>query len=1774
VLITAIYIKPTNWLLYFLFAVLLFCAPQWLFAQGPTASFTQDKTQGCLPLIVNFTETATGNISSYFWDFGNGNTSTLQNPGAVYAKSGVFNVKLIVTDNTGKKDSILRTTAVTVFDNPKAAYVGVPTGICEGQKVKFTDKSTVVTNPIKTWSWNFGDGKQSTQQSPENTYNASGTYAVSLIVEDTKGCKDILNQTNYISVGKPPTVDFAADITSGCITPLKVTFKDKSQTSGSTSVSYHWDFGDGDTSNQQNPVHSYKSSATFNVTLTVTDGLGCTVTKTTNNFISIGKTVANFDANIKTGCTPLAINFQNNSANVPSNARVVWFFGNGDSVVGYQPTYTYTQPGDYDVTLKITSPDACNDAITKAKFIKVIQSPVVDFRSNDSVSCKPPSKFFFTANTVNAQKWEWEFGDSSVSTQQNPTKIYMSPGVYYVSLKVTFNNGCVVQQTKTDYVKINTQRAFFLVPDSGGCIPTTINFINRSTSYFGIKSYSWDFDNGQTSTKKDPDPVVYTTAGTFQPKLTIVDSAGCTDTYVYKSIKLGEKVKPDFVADKRAGCKQDMKEVTFTNLTDVTKTHVDTFVWIFGAGAKVKSQNPFVVDYSGEHFLTNPDSVDVTLISVSGRCYDTLVKKKYIVLYPPDVLLEYNIDNCKLDTILFTNSSKGADVFRWWMDTVEVLNTKEFKKFLPPGEHTLNAVGVNNGNGCKDSTAQKIKILRPLVAEIGVNTKGLCGGDSITFYAKGSNDGERYPMNYEWRVNGSFIKSGIHETSFSYIFSDTSVFNVVLTITDAFGCIKRDTAYDVGRNQKLPVTLTVTPDKGCFPLTAQLIYQSLPGLITEAKWVIDGTTINATKDTLPYVFNTPIYAMNTTGIDVVFKAKDTTGCTLSKTQKVFISKVTADFFANPTQNCASTDLSFFNTSNGLMPYGGLSFNWLMNDTLAFNSSSNNYTFNKSGTHKLSLSIKDNVLGCADSTEKTVEVKVKKIKADFNVDKTSISCPPLVSRFTDNSIYENTYITEVLWRFGDGSASTEFAPIKNYFYPGSYDIVYKITDARGCVDSVRTPGKIFVGGPYGTPISDKEKGCAPLTVNFEAINPSVGNIRWDFGDGVLVTGKKVQNTYTRPATYQPYMVLADSVGCTVFYPTKPIEVYPSPEPAFADSGVCWYNPFTFINQTDTTTPTTFVWRFDSGDTLTGYNAQYQFGNHGQHSVTLEATSINGCTAQLQKPVEGINLKADFSLNNTAACLDAAIKGFDKSQSDAGIKQWLWWLGNGTTATGPAPALVYTVPGNYQISLIIEDNKGCFDSALNSQTLTVYDTTPPPTPWAYRVTVEEDNSIRFDFSEYARVDFGKYIIYKAPAGKPLQVYKEINTKTDTIYIDKAVNPDTSSYTYKVVNVSFCERYSNERDSRAHTTVLLKGTPDTNATHLFWSPYDGWDVVKTYHIYRKEPSQAAFVKIGAVPGSQTNYTDSSAYCNITYLYYVIAEQEAAANVQFSRSNTISLTPFHKATVQPGTIIRVTVEDDKNILIEFAPPQVITAPITSYSIEKSVNGGFDYTGIFTTPTCCPSFLDKKVDVHKQSYHYRVLTTDYCADISAPSNLGKSILLNSYINTDDNVRVSWSAYQRWEDGVKRYELEVKNAGGEYVSAGVNNLTAIDTVYIDETGNYNYLPKVCYRVIGISNNDVVSYSNTDCVTGRSSLFVPNAFTPNKDGFNNNFVVVGAYIQTYQIQIFNRYGEKLYTSYSLEDTWDGTYKGETAQQDVYIYVITAEGMDHKRYNLSGNITLLR
>jgi serine protease AprX len=248
----------------------------------PVADFESNVTEGYAPLAVQLTdlsEAATGRN----WDFENDGIvdSTEENPVHVYTVPGTYTVNLTAFNENGMNSKLAEIT-VLELPLPVASFSAIPTSGNAPLKVSFSDMSTGVP---ASWLWDFGDGNTSTDQNPIHTYSIAGKYTVGLTVENAAG-SNTETKSDYINVTKKvPTADFSASPTSGK-TPLKVQFTDRS--TGSP-TSWKWSFGDGASSTQKNPKHTYSKAGKYAVSLTVKCSAGSDTKNVPGCIITVSK---------------------------------------------------------------------------------------------------------------------------------------------------------------------------------------------------------------------------------------------------------------------------------------------------------------------------------------------------------------------------------------------------------------------------------------------------------------------------------------------------------------------------------------------------------------------------------------------------------------------------------------------------------------------------------------------------------------------------------------------------------------------------------------------------------------------------------------------------------------------------------------------------------------------------------------------------------------------------------------------------------------------------------------------------------------------------------------------------------------------------------------------------------------------------------------------------------------------------------------------------------------------------------------------------------------------------------------------------------------------------------------------------------------------------------------------------------------------------------------------------------------------------------------------
>ncbi len=309
-------------------SVTLICAP-------PASAFSPSANL----YNYTFTDNSTG-ATSYFWDFGDGNTSTQQSPMHTYATSGTYTVCQVVTNVCGSDSTC---SSINVCPLPSASYSQTTTQL----SVDFTGASP--NNPT-TWAWDFGDGNTSTQQSPTHAYAMPGTYTACLIVGN--GCSfDTTCQS--ITVGCPAPSAMWADSTSD----LDAFFTDNSPNSP---TSWFWDFGDGTISSLQSPIHSYNTPGNYTVCLTVSSVCG-----TDSSCQVVTVTCPAPGAAFSNTLNGAMVQFNDQSTANPTTWA--WDFGDGNTSTTQSPQHTYASDGTYNVCLiasSICGADTTCDSVT------------------------------------------------------------------------------------------------------------------------------------------------------------------------------------------------------------------------------------------------------------------------------------------------------------------------------------------------------------------------------------------------------------------------------------------------------------------------------------------------------------------------------------------------------------------------------------------------------------------------------------------------------------------------------------------------------------------------------------------------------------------------------------------------------------------------------------------------------------------------------------------------------------------------------------------------------------------------------------------------------------------------------------------------------------------------------------------------------------------------------------------------------------------------------------------------------------------------------------------------------------------------------------------------------------------------------------------------------------------------------------------------------------------------------------------------------------------
>jgi PKD repeat protein len=778
----------------------------------------------CVGQPVTINDNSTVGANQWAWNFGNGQTSALENPNVTYATAGTYTISL-TSQNTGSGCTGTTTTSVIVRPLPVVSFTANPTTGCAPVLVTFTNSAAVNT----TYTWNFGDGTSFTGANPPgHNYTSNGVYTVSVTATSAFGCSATSTQTNLINLSQP-TVSMTATPLEGCA-PLSVTFTGTGVSPNPVTnpiVSYQWLFGDGTTFTGQNPPAHIYPLGVYDVTVTVTTLNGCIGTVTNNDYIKVGAIdLVDFSLATSPICAKQDIQFTNlsiiNAPHQPSEVTYTWDFGDGSTDFNENPAHAYSaDTGFFDVQL-IVNFRGCKDTIKKLDIV-YIKAPISEFNIPTSLFCNPTS---FPINVVfddlakigrlsdNADL-TWRWGDGTANTFLDDPLIddanagdfnhnYTGYGTYSITQVVNnTTTGCIDSTTKV--IHISSINANLSISNDSVCENNNLFLTQSSVSFAAHPLVNWTYNMGNGSSVNGTPNATYSypNSGIYTITLTAANSVGCTDTEFISGVDVLEPPVADFTTTDTAGCAPFA--VTFDNNSTVlgNGAPLSAFSWNFGDATSTTTNN---VNTNPTHSFLTQGVFTVKMTATDAFGCISRIDSLRIRTTKPNAIFTAPVVQCDSINFVTVNTSTGDAPlsYVWQVDGTNSGSTTNFSEVFdeannqPSGvvNHIVSLI-VTDVNGCKDTLASNVAISIPYANYTtvfsGAATNGAGEYTCPPVFATYTNTSTSFGTiaTSLWNFDNN-TSSSLTSPSNTFVFPGT--YSPTLTITNEYGC-KDDTTY-------------------------------------------------------------------------------------------------------------------------------------------------------------------------------------------------------------------------------------------------------------------------------------------------------------------------------------------------------------------------------------------------------------------------------------------------------------------------------------------------------------------------------------------------------------------------------------------------------------------------------------------------------------------------------------------------------------------------------------------------------------------------------------------------------------------------------------------------------------------------------------------------------------------------------------------------------------------------------------------------------------------
>lgn len=1894
---------------------------------GPQPSFTFGNNQ-CKNTAVSFTNMTTGTNGSttYLWDFGDGNTSTDENPTHTYTAPGTYNVELTASNGITCSNVILN--VITILDSPTSSFTFTNNNECAGTPISFTHTATG-TLPSSTYSWNFGDGNTSNLENPTHTYAIAGTYSVTLTVSNGANCKTVSIPV-VVTVTESPVATFTFTNDNQCAgTVLAFTNTSTGTTGAST---YEWNFGDGVTSNQANPTHSYGAGGTYNVTLTVKNGATCMNVSAPKTITVKATPVATFTFN-SPSCTSTSVTFTNTSTTTGAAGTYQWNFGDGNTSAQENPVHVYGANGTYNVTLTVTNTaTGCSHTSAISKITIGSLPPVLSFTMNPTTGCSPRNVTFTNTSTgaVPVSNYDWDFGNGiSLTGVKDPAPQLYNAGTY--TIRLISGNACGKDTLYKTFTVDTLPKALAVAKPIKGCLP--INFTAENNSTGGSLKFQWFVNGVLTDTTKIPGTKIFTTASNTV-QLKISNSCGSDDTTFI--VKASPKVETAINPSTTTICSEDEFTLPYTQKSVGDSL---TYFWDFGNGNTSILPNP-----PPQTFL-NGATYYPTLI-VKGMCGSDTAIAKLTVYKVPDMPTAKDTTICMGTSVTLTATAPG-EKYEWFdapggtvlkvgasfKTPVLTANTTYYvqstiadcksplkavivkMKPLPPAPATTNdticggetgtvtALGgaglgfewfttggtlLHSGasytsppltattnyyvqslmDGCVSaSRAKATVVVKPLPNGPNVATVQICEGSTATitptpagtynwydamtggtllgtgatyttpvltkdtvFYVEPFSIttgciGKRKAANIQVSaipianitsdVNSgctamevNFINNSTLGGTYSWVFSngvpatssqyspatvkfDNPGTHLVYLVVNMSGCKRNDSIYIT--TSKTPVSkFSVSKTEGCSPVTVNITDNSAVSPGDTYLWDFD----NGTTSTLP---KPPTQIYTATGLDSTYSIQliinSPAGCKDTSFQNIIVhTNPVAAFKPNINKACVNEKIEF--TSESI---GALSWNWSFGDGNTSTVKQPSHQYLTGGTYTVKLVIVG-AFGCKDSITHTVTINANPVAA-FTA---TTDCNTFPIQFTDNS----TGAVSWSWNFGDGSPmNTAPSPKHVYPAPGTYDVLLKVINAFGCIDS--TKKKVTVLERPEVDFTFKNV-CAKEVVTFtdSTKGKNFTSWDWDFGDGATSTSQHTTHAYPTAGTYPVTLIVKNTSGCADTA-VKTVNVSTIPVPLFKANVTCLGKITSFTDlSTDVIPITQWFYDFGDGNNSISQNPNYVYANSGVYNVSLTVTNVNGCDSTFTLPVTVDAIpKAEYTADTICVNNPTTFKDI----STGSVIRWEWDFGDGAKDTvGPITTHIYAAPGTYLTSLKIYTGGGCSDERFKMVIVRAdvkAGMTMKDSACVNEVVQMIDNSTSIGTIVTTSWNFGDgspevYTKNASHAYSKAGIYFVthtvmglggcLNKVTDTLQINASPEADfISANTCIGQESSFTDKSSgsptswnwNFNDGNVDNTQNPKHIYEKagayNVKLTVQTSMGCVDTVTKKVIVYKAP-KASFTTNVSCWGDTTNFTNTSNPMDGSIIKTWWDFDDG--------TNSNVLNPNHVLLTKKDSFQVKMVIITNHGCVDTVVQTVKTHPIPSFKFKAEATSGCNpFAAKFhdsstveggTIVNWLWNFGDKSLTYKNDPVHVYTKEGKFFVSLTVTSSHGCR-MTDTLKYPIEVFPKPVAAFTATPTEVSMYEPTIKLIDESEKATMWDWDLGDQTTSTDQHLSHTYADTGTFIITQVAINqygckDTIQHSIR--INGEPTIFIPNAFSPDGNGVNDIFIPKMYGAREFSMSIYDRWGDLIFTSVDKEVGWNGKVNGtgELVKDDMYIYVIYIRDLLGNPRTFKGKITVIK